>query len=784
MLYSSRNGCLFYYDSILYSWKLADSTMLFLLGLEAVTSYDKSETDNLTLSKYVYYSDIDLLDPADYMDEIYDSIYSYLSTIGSVEDFETYLKFNCYGIKLLLNEITGTGYDRTIPIIFKSDVNRSLINPTKYTIRLSDSEKSNMSYYDLQANRIFDFYIDAGYDLLYQDKHSVPEYYITSETRNQDVINYDSDLLKVHDERLVNSEIYRLLDFKSMYSYSLGVLYGCRCLGFDDSLIWRIDPLYWYTGDYVNLVRTAWYTFRFHWTNKVGTDDTYNSYQSIQENKIWNFDNEDQTLLRGPSLLLDENDCYCLCSVNGITSSQRITYSESTEENSSTDLPGSYLSYNAETNLWEYISIENIVPNKTISEVSYLSGIISSKDSSLTRYLGNDLVTIYRAYSYNDGSENDKYLSPHDNSSNYYNYYVYTGSAGWIKFNQDYYYPRKDSSEDPYLSLVPKNVDRSYLRFASQSSNSSHSINESLPLFITYYKATVGDSPDIDNGIIVGDKPSHLYGIYDRCLLYNDVIPDSFDLIISDDLFESYIQVSPYDSEWFGPDKYYPRTYYDLDSKISLVTRRDSNTDYIFDPMYNPENPETFEYSTGYYGYTTSPSTEIKLYRLLNTSDPSPKSAVFRYCNSKYWSLDFFNQDDPNYRQWINQASMPNSLYKIFTRSSNQLSVTSIYKGEMALLKDIYLYVKVSYDSIKYIYADRHTLLNDGLSNNYGFISLEELYSHGITTNACKVITKDDNGNSLLDENGNPLVWFDCIKKKYWNGLDGHNEWQTEKPVL
>ena len=35
MKYSSQLGCLFYYDRVLYNWRVCDSTMIFLLGFES-----------------------------------------------------------------------------------------------------------------------------------------------------------------------------------------------------------------------------------------------------------------------------------------------------------------------------------------------------------------------------------------------------------------------------------------------------------------------------------------------------------------------------------------------------------------------------------------------------------------------------------------------------------------------------------------------------------------------------------------------------------------------------
>ena len=338
MLYSSRNGCFYYYDSILFRWHIAEPTLLFLLGLEAITSYDKSISDSIVISKYIYKTYIDKVDPLEHIDDVYDDIYSFLSKIGSVEDYEHYLKFNCYGLKLLLNDMTGTGDDRTVPFIFKYDENKSLVDPAKEL-----DPNSKLSFYDIQAQRIYDVFNDIGYDtscdktVLANGKVVLrPEYYIDRTKGNirntldaltdvenrplrttiiNNILTYNTKVNAVHEKRVANSEIYRLLDYKAMYAYALGVLYGCRCLGFDDSVIWRLDPKFWYNDVYFNLVRTAWYVFRFHWVYKLedvaldmhidpslegeakeaaieAANKAYSEkYQGIQDNKIWNFNN-------------------------------------------------------------------------------------------------------------------------------------------------------------------------------------------------------------------------------------------------------------------------------------------------------------------------------------------------------------------------------------------------------------------------------------------------------------------------------------------------------------
>ena len=164
MRYSSTLGCLYYYDRVLYRWNICDPTMLFLLGFEAITSYNGSLSDTITISPYIYYESENIIKEFDDFD-IYDSIYEYLSKLGQVDDFERYLKFNCYGLKLALNELTGTSSDRTIPLIFKNDNNKKLIDLSKIPSRLSTSEFSyNNGVLFRQAQYIKDIFDDAGYN--------------------------------------------------------------------------------------------------------------------------------------------------------------------------------------------------------------------------------------------------------------------------------------------------------------------------------------------------------------------------------------------------------------------------------------------------------------------------------------------------------------------------------------------------------------------------------------------------------------------------------------------
>ena len=800
MLYSSRNGCLFYYDSVLYSWKIADPTMLFLLGLEAVTSYDNSQSDTLTIYKRVYYADQDKLDSMDDIDEVYDSIYSYLSKIGSVEDFESYMKFNCFGLKLFLNELTGTNDDRTVPVIFKSDSNRSLLDPSNEITRLPDSIKSTYSIYDIQAQIIYNIFLDAGYYLY----HSTPEYEINPSDIPQlrtkfsddvilslrnDITLYNSKNNEFYEERKSNSIMYRLLDYKAMYSYSLGVLYGCKCLGYSDSVIWRLRPQYWYNGNLFNLVDTAWTVFRFHWTDHIidpnSNDDTlFEEYQNIQNNKIWNFTNSFEPSSDNytqPSLAEDETLCFCMY-VNTETNnaaSEQIMYSFSTISQASSEFPGSYLirSIDSSSNeiRYEWRSIDEKISDgddDTLDSQIPSKGVISSKDTRLVRYIGNDPVYIYKAYSWDDNGET-KYLAPkytYNDEEHYKKFFVYTGNLGWVDYDENSIIDETHISNGKplhrYLGLVPKQPSPSDLKNCGKK-NEDNSIS-----FASYYKCYVTDKftqdPDSDNDSAI------LYGIYNRDVKNN--IPYSFDEIISKKEFDAnFITDVP------DPSVYQSNSYYDLQETVWLFTREEDGNIYIWDHDDDQDNDKLL----GYYGYSTVPSLEIILYSQDEHYDIV--STSFRTYNNYIWSSVLL--DDPEgSRNWIPKSELASHVDGT-TYYSLEGSTVDIYRGENKIISKSPQYEDYTIqDTVYSIYVPDNSLSEYNIIKGFSVIgspySPNTLYSNGLTTNLCNYILVDDYGNPLTDGDNNPLVWYDPKYHLYWNGLFGSGKWQENKPSM
>ena len=449
MRYSSTLGCLYYYDRVLYRWNICDPTMLFLLGFEAITSYNGSLSDTITISPYIYYESENIIKEFDDFD-IYDSIYEYLSKLGQVDDFERYLKFNCYGLKLALNEMTGTSSDRTIPLIFKNDNNEKLIDLSRIPSRLSTSEFSyNNGILFRQAQYIKDIFEDAGYNDTLDGKLFNISSEMSSYNENDLIYmrQYNNDIKSLHEEKLANSSIYKLLDYKAIYSYALGVLFGCHCIGYSNELIWHMNPIYWYysLGKYKNLVSTAWYAFRFHYKYPLSdlqsiceTKQEYielqDKYQSIQINKLWNFDRLSDKIL---SIIPGEQLCYN-ASITDNTTGNDISSNTTPIENAYTinldpilyvsndeNKRGLYADCKSESLDWLNITDEVIPPNGN-------KGLISEKnDTDIIRYIGYNKVIIKQALSYKDDKNTIIYHSPENK-----HHFTITGGLGWFNFDE------------------------------------------------------------------------------------------------------------------------------------------------------------------------------------------------------------------------------------------------------------------------------------------------------------------------------------------------------------
>lgn len=673
MRYTSENGCLFYYDRILYSWKICEPTMLFLLGFDAITSFEKSLSDTITASKYIYLSDVNELAPLEKFD-IFDNIYSYLSEIGTVEDFEAYLHFNCYGLKLLMNDLTGMSVDRTVPIIFRNDVNETFL---KYNTTDGDN---SLSFYDRQAQKIYDIFDFAEYDLtdsafikkclgespVLGSKPIKPnrDDYDSDEDYDRDLAKYiedleqynitkqqcfdykkaknelkESEIMKIHSERKSTSEIYTRLDYKSMYSYALGVLYGCRCFGYDTNLIWRVNPDFWYTGEYKNLVKTAWVVFRFHYTDKLPVTEKdkqlFNKYRGIQLNRLWNYSDEDTC----EPLKEDEIQCY---SVNR-KSVDIISYSPGTcsHQNNDSDHEclGSYLHTDSE-NTSEWRPIEELIVDDDpfTPDADERNGILAVNDDPIIRYLSNNKIKIYKAYQYQsayehastDTSDSDIYLSPNQKDI----YFIGAGHLGWVDYDDVSWLDKTKS----VLTISPVE----YENLIKRSKAKIDSNDESEEPEYDYY---LGLASNKEDGSAVGyykcyinsDNSRALYGIFDEGFSINGTYPSYTYTFPDNKFFKEIVSdidfLSDYDLIVNPGVDYVISTYYNLSTPISLYVKKGS--DWQDDVIYNQTGASQFVVD---HGYSPVEAYQISNIYVHNYGENRPADSELRSFNLNYTS--------------------------------------------------------------------------------------------------------------------------------------------------
>lgn len=722
MRYTSKSGCVFYYDRVTYSWRICDVTMLFLLGFEAVTIYNNSPSDALTIPKYAYYTYTQTEFEPLHDFNIFDDIYYYLSRNNQIEDYETYARSNCYGMKLLFNEYTGTGDDRTVPIIFFNDVNNKAINLNARMYRIPESDLVNKSKYDLQAQKIHDIFEDADFNDDY-DPIDIGNIFSNQEKlAAAEIDKYNSNFNK---ERKSNSQLFKLLDYKAMYSYALGVLYGCRCLGYDEQLIWRVHPSFWYDGNYKNLVYSAWDVFRFHYENNIDYSDEF--YTNIRNNFLWNFTNDNTSDV---SLKENEKMLYCASVVNEEVIFDPIIYSSFTGEEIYCE-DGTYLSDfdsdDFKNQVWSPISDK-------VSDDPEL-GIISS-DDYIVRYIGANEIKFFHAQS---GNVNQ--LSPTG-----CNYFTTAGYLGWVNFDKDtwksFVYPVNSTMPPPYkgyptLSQFPINaleVNNNITHYLSTAISRTN--GEIVDCYKCYF-TTENNNPNLIG--VARRYPATVFrAFFDEILSYND--------------FQSQYSEAPQSATTLE--------CYDLSMLVSVFTDLSGENVYI-----DATNTIPFAWT----GYSLTPSIEVIIYA--NSISDSPNSTTIRYESSsgKYWV------ESDEHHEWIN--NFPNDSY---TRNS----VTDLYLNESEIAEAEPRYIKSnnSNDTFYYIFNNASIVEISDLS--HGFISLSDLYDNGITVYPCTIVEFDDYGNSLLDEYGHPLVWYDSHTNKYWNGLFDLNIWQTSKPSL
>ena len=733
MRYSSKLGCLLYYDNVVCHQCLCEPTMLFLFGLEAVITdisdytmtvpvidpntkkpmIDPETGEVVTEEKPNEYNLKTLRFSREDVPELFDSIYRYLYHVPEQDPITVdTIEYDCNGMKLFLNNITGTKTDRVVPFIFHEDQDA-------VTLGLPDDAD-----YNTIAKKIHDVFESAGYEAGEGSLPLLSTYHVYDKASLNIIDEYNKLLKEEHQLKKANAMIYKLLDYRAMYSYALGVLYGCECLGCDDNFIWRIEPSIWYDSDldYQNLVSTAWDTFRFHYHHPIPRIDCdiklVCKYKGKQSNKLWNFNNDEYNLKQ------DETLCTSLYIENGNEISLPIIYSQSTGPQKMP--PGSYL-IPGET---EWKPLDSSVIDSITKK-----GIVADSDNTIIRYLANDEIHIDKAYKYSKG----KFLSP----SKHTVHFIHEGDLGWVDFIEDSY--KRSSHDNPLLTLAPvgfDNIPSDLLALARDKETND---------IVIYYHSYVTESN------IESDRRS-LYGI-----LPGDVTVQSGIITVPDDtLFTQIVSdISFADKYEFPvePDGYSLTPYYNLANQISIYVYDEDDT-----MMWNGNDTPV---PIVEFGYTLTPSEQLDTY--IDSPNDEPDEFDLRYNSDEqygYWSNTWIP------KQW--KSSLDEDVYK------KEENLISLYKNE-SLIAKLNTYDSLSDNSDEIYIFNNQQILSD---LNHGFITLDDSYNIGITTYPCDIIYYDEFGNSLLDDEGNPLVWYDAENDLYWNCTFDINEWQSEIPSM
>lgn len=510
MYYSSRIGCVIYLDDVIGGLHLCEPTLLFLLGLDAVTTPSseyilhipvidsktgkqaideetgepkfEDEPNKYLLKNLVIHKDI-------VGEEIFNKIIDALKFSYSIIQLtDSQVDFDLKGLKLFMNNITGTSEDRIVPFIFHEHKNEFVLGP------IDEDNK-----YNCLADKMQKVFSYAGYDVGDNEVRLVGKSFITDEATIDSINEYNKDVLAEHEDKKFYRHIYKILDYKSMYSYALGVLFGCKCLGFSDNDIFRSDPANWYDGEFVNLISLASRVFKFHYTHSIPEIDVdpclYRKYRDIQVNKIWNFDNDVVQLKQ------DEKNCTVLYIDDNEVVESHIVYSKSTGPQK--PIPGSYL---LDDSTWQ--QLDDLV----ISSSDPKKGIIHNCDKPVIRYIAHTRVELRRAYQY----ANHKYLSPNKDEI----YFTDFCKIGWLNFDFSSF---KDQS---YLQIDESDFDDLPI------DNFNNAVRKSDGKVLGYYKVLVNS--DIELYCVLDGKITRLVDKWSF-----DGVSDTFDQVLTQDLFDS-----------------------------------------------------------------------------------------------------------------------------------------------------------------------------------------------------------------------------------------------------
>lgn len=745
MKYSSVDGCIFYYDRTLYQWQVAETTMLFLLGLESALSYDSSLSDKITFTKYAYDSDSNT-DQFLSSFTIIDEIYKFLSMKSSVEDYETYMQYHCNGLKLFMNDLTGTNFDRTVPIIFKNSINTKLLNYTKPIYRLASSD---YNLYDLQAQKIKDIFSDTDYngslinfsvdqfDQIISGDINRDVYLNDTSYNNRNAVNYISTINEHTSEKLLNKNIYKYLDYKAMYAYSLGVLYGCYILGYNFTSIFYTVPDRWYRGNLKNLVNSAWNTYNFHYRNLLSEDNKHYCY--IQDNKLYNFNNKIEN--SEIELISPKEQLLNLLGYNKNNPNDLIKTTVSYIQDKVT-LDSTKGSFNISLGT-NWTSVDSILEDQILS-----CGFVSPNSDPIKRYFLDKEVLLYPAYSIKSNNNENILLAPIINNIQT-NYFTDFGNIGWINFD-----PYSTINRGiPYIPIQEcyNDGEQGITRYTTHSSFGNkfyYVINiKDKSLCVCYICGMDADfSTPFQDYLDTNTFTSNYklaYGIVNIDDKNWEYHPSVKELLSRTEFSNKYTIIKPYSISDKTTVMYY------INNKINILI--DDNNNYYVD-----ENPKTKQDIISL-GYSDTPSKLLVCFNNLLEE----KDLLYNSTTKSYWDTT----NSPS--SWFNQSSYEELNLYI---KDNFLV---LFKGNNRI-GNYQVYLKNNKDTKYFYYTE--------LSGS-NIVSFDYLYNtYGITYNECTIITQDDDGQPLVDEDGNFVVWYDPKNHLYWNGLHHKNKWQDNKP--
>lgn len=361
----------------------------------------------------------------------------------------------------------------------------------------------------------------------------------------------------------------------------------------------------------------------------------------------------------------------------------------------------------------------------------------------------------------------------------YLDYFVASGLLGWVKFYKDFW-KSLDRSSSFYATPFPVDVFDYYSNETSQQRVVDLAFEKTTGNFVYYNEYAV--TPLSEN---------RLYGIYNSEIEnYGDIAQKAY--IKSGTKVVSVISPALFDKNYYSlnldKDEVQYSVYYNVKEAVNLLIVCDGGvpTDKFITVDKDATGAYTKQYKElSYYGYTPAASTLISVYRHKEDSFPS------EYILRNYPPYGYWTDDKSFIVGWSHKwNSYPSDTF-VKTGGSVYL-----YRGNAKVSFDKFDLYVLNPSDLEAEVAECY-VFNDGSISNiykdggiieatYGFYHISNnLYGAGITPYLCRIIPYDDNGNSMLDPvTGLALVWQDPETDKYWNGLNGLNIWQDEKPYI